>query len=189
MIVSQNPKIIFIHIPRTGGTSLRQIFGFPLVGHQTKAVILRNKIGQEEWNSHYKFSIVRNPWDRTVSSYLFLKDDVIGKNYKFPGGLAPNETFKEWVRRKMITVPFMGNFYSKSWLGDESGVIVDDILKFENYEQDVRAMLAKFGLEPDVMPHLNKSNRLHYSEYYDDITKEIVRQNFAHDIELFQYEF
>lgn len=189
MIISEEKKLIFIHIPRTGGTSIRQLFDFPLLGFQTKAADLKAKLG-DRWGEYFKFGIVRNPWDRLVSQYMFLREDPIGSKYQFPGGLAENETFREWIHRRLGHIPFSGDFYSREWFGDSEGnSLLNFVVYFENYEADVRHVLSQFNMNPEELPHLNKSNRSHYRDYYDEETAEIVRQNFSKDIERFGYSY
>ena len=63
--------LIFIHIPRTGGTSIEKSFGLTL-GNEEKhlsAAELREKAGPEKWAQSFVFSFVRNPWDRIISLY------------------------------------------------------------------------------------------------------------------------
>lgn len=193
MIINKEHKIIFIHIPRTGGTSIRRLFDFPLNGFQNYGHKIKQSMGEEVYNKYYKFSIVRNPWDRMVSMYHFLRDDPIGNKYPFPGGLKDNESFKDWIMRRFSQgyqrFP-KGNLYSFKWLSDwdTKDIIVDKILKFENYSEELQPILNKCGI-PAPIPHENKSTRKPYQEYYDEESKEIVGKNFYTDCVLFGYEF
>lgn len=185
MIISQSPKVIFIHIPRTGGTTLRHLFGFPLVGHQCYAKTLKATMSEDDWKSYFKFTIVRNPWDRTVSMYFYSKT--------IPGRVAVDETFPQWLGRTYgkSADSFQNQFYS-NWFRDHTGeFLVDNIFKYENYETDVRKIADQFALTPSDMPlpHINKTEREHYSVYYDAASKDIVANMYGKDIEFFGYEF
>ena len=92
MPVSDPQKLIFIHIPRCAGTSLsalltnNKIFFNSFTGYaanpleekqcwenQYTAETIIKVIGKEKWSSYYKFTVVRNPWDRMVSHYEYHK--------------------------------------------------------------------------------------------------------------------
>ena len=89
-IVSRKLNFIFIHIPKTAGSSigdpsykkfrkgsLIQYLGDEDEAYQghIKAIELKEKV-KEPWRDFFKFCFVRNPWDRLVSAYLFYKQSV-----------------------------------------------------------------------------------------------------------------
>ena len=103
--------------------------------------------------------------------------------------------FKEWVKRAYGD---QDDFYYNNpkmfmpqidWIADENGkILVDEIIHFENLDIEFNMVLQKLGRNT-TLPHVKKSNRGSYQEYYDPETIEIVRNWFERDIEMFGYQF
>jgi hypothetical protein len=66
---------------------------------------------------------------------------------------------------------------------------VDYIMRFENLADDFRAVCGRLEISPPTLPQYNRSNRKHYSKYYDDELRELVRTRFVAEIEGFGYTF
>ena len=173
MPVSHQKKCIFIHIIKTGGTSIEKVLGMRKL--HKKASYHRKMVGIKRWNNYFKFSFVRNPWDKMVSQYhynshLFVK----------------NKTFEEYIKwwdlgNKISTFPPLNSFYLD--------LDLDFIGRFENLQNDFDFVCKQIGMPPTRLPHLNKSRHKRYIDYYSKETAEIVRRRFREDIRLFGYKF
>jgi chondroitin 4-sulfotransferase 11 len=185
----QNGPYVFIHINKTAGTSIGNAIGLPVKHHQTAREIIA-KIGRDKWNTAYKFTLVRNPWDKVVSHYQYRrkrnKTEVATRNV----------SFSEWVKKTYgpDKDPFFYNnpkaFQPQvEWLKDDQGrIAIDFIGKFESINDDFDQIKSIIGIEAEL-PHLNASKRAGYQSYYDDETRQIVAQWFHEDIEAFGYNF
>ena len=89
MIIDKE-KLIFIHIPKNAGTSITSYFSTQRINQPRKhASIEEIKSGfPTEYEAYKKFAIVRNPYDRMVSYFFYLKKN---NNYYVRG-----INFKEW---------------------------------------------------------------------------------------------
>ena len=178
---------IFIHINKTGGTSVEKALNIPLQ-HRT-ALDKRNYLGEEVWNKKFSFAFVRNPWDKVVSHFTYR--------------LRTNQTnlereaveFQDWVR--LAYMEKNNKYYDNpkmfmpqmDWLSDNnSNILVNFIGRFENFESDFAEVCAKLKIS-STLPHLKKSTRMHYKEYYNSETAEIVGELFKNDIEYFNYKY
>lgn len=178
----RNGTVEFIHINKTGGSSIEKALGLPF-GHQTAAMRVA-RLGAEEWNRRYSFTFVRNPWDRLVSQYHYRKSR---------GRLGSDVDFRSWVRATLLECDEDLRGWSVMFLSQvdrisspNGDVLVDDIFRFENLEEDFGRLCRRIGLDA-VLPHRKPSSHLHFSEYYDDETADIVAQVFQRDFELLGY--
>jgi len=185
----KNGAFIFIHINKTAGTSIGNAIGLPIKHHQTAREVI-HQIGKNKWNTAYKFTLVRNPWDKVVSHYEYRRK----RNKTEVGSRAIS--FSEWVKKTYG--PDKDLFYYNNpkafqtqveWLKDDEGrITIDFIGKFESINEDFDQIKHAIGLEAEL-PHLNASKRAGFQSYYDDETRQIVTDWFREDIEAFNYNF
>ena len=129
------------------------------------------------WQSYFKFTFDRNPWDRQVSWYHH--------RYRHNATPPPFSTFIHSDRRARI------NNYEIYTIGEQ--VAVDFVGRFESLEQDLRHALAQVGItfEPELpraKGNFRKTGK-HYRDYYDDETRDIVAKWYAPEVALLDYEF
>lgn len=177
-------KKLFIHIPKTGGTSVKNSLNIISNGHNS-------------WNcynlkKYYTFSIVRNPWDRVVSNYKFCKMNENMYYYKnSPFGrynidyeILKNKNFEKTLR--LLEWNFLKHIGWKSqnyFICDENkNIKIDKIYKFENLNE----LENDFNIKLD---HLNKSYKGNYKNYFNKKLIDKVFKIYKDDIKLFNYEF
>jgi len=201
-MISFQKRFLFVHIPKTAGNSIQSTlrdysedqlvalrkeqdgierFGlrnpnYKIKKHSTLCEY-RDALGSEQFRSLYKFTCVRNPWDRMVSYYF-----------------TPTQSPETWDRKKfreIISKAVSVADYLRLDPGEEDPFAnVDYILRFENLADDFRTDCGTLGISPSTLPRYNRSTREHYSKYYDDDElRELVRMRFAAEIERFGYTF
>jgi len=178
---------IFIHINKTGGSSIEKALRLTFE-HRT-AQEKRDELGENAWHRKFTFTVVRNPWDRVASHYFYrVKTNQTGLGDGHMG-------FNAWVRRAygenapdVYDRPKM--FMPQvDWIVDEEGnVIVDFIARFENLQSDFEAICRRLRLHASL-PHLKSSGKGDYRGHYDNESIEVVRHWFQRDIALFGYQF
>jgi len=70
------PPWIFVHVQKTGGNSVRTALGADIFDPYKHffARELRDIHGEAIWESCFKFTFVRNPWDRLVSWWSMIDE-------------------------------------------------------------------------------------------------------------------
>jgi len=215
MLISNKYKFLFVHIAKTGGTSVRTTLEryrwrdplFPiqfvcsrlshLTGHRiackiprhAKAIAAQEMLPREIYDSLFKFAFVRNPWDLQVSSFHHLKRER--------PHLVGERDFESFLRWKLDpNRPYQFHIdTSIEWQSDylidlHGNVIVDFIGKYENLEEDFRTICDRIGIPAPKLAHKRKAtDRSSYQKYYSDETATLVAEHFKRDIEMFGYTF
>jgi len=184
-----NGSYIFVHINKTAGTSVGRAIGLPVKDHLTAKEIIA-RVGKQNWNASYKFTVVRNPWDKVVSLYEYRRK-------KNKTQIASRSiTFTEWVElthgenRNPFYYDNVKSFQAQvEWLKDDDDhITIDFVARFETLRADFEQIRDAIGTRADL-PHLNAGSRKSYKDYYTDETREIIARWYHEDIEVFAYTF
>ena len=200
-MIDHTRKFIYIHIPKCAGSSVEAIFN----GEQHKEWDADNKIWVQhatakqikeiycpEYEQYFSFTFVRNPWDRAVSDYMWMRRD-----------LNTTDDFKSFLLLKggfdtprlkypHLNVSGRGDHIlpqSDFVLDAKGDIMVDFIGRVETLQWDLNVVCSTLDLPRCKVPHTNATDHKHYTEYYDDETKQIVAEKYKKDIEYFGYEF
>jgi chondroitin 4-sulfotransferase 11 len=196
-MINHKHKCIFIHIPKTGGTSIESALGdwgltpdneCELMGdtYRSQHHTLQS-VKKSLRENYFKFAFVRNPWDRAVSSYCYYRDGGNKKSDSHLQELLPSD-FKSFVAHKWNVIPKIARKDQFSHLEVDGKVELDFIGRFERIEYDYEYVSKKIRLTRKL-PHVRISKHKHYTDYYDDKTRDIIAERYARDIEYFGYKF
>lgn len=188
-------RCIFVHIPKAGGVSVAtSLFGNLGYGHRPiyKYLYIFNK---KEFKEYFKFTFVRNPWDRLVSAYFFLKSGGFHGEDKqwFEENIAQYDGFDgfvlNWLNSENIYkgIHFIPQF---EFVTINSKIVIDKVYKIEEFEKSVQDISNRLQTQISLS-HKNKtSNReKDYKLYYTPETQKIVEKVYKKDIDLFGYQF
>lgn len=225
-MISDYDQCLFVHIPKVAGQSIEQVFlsragltwqereqfllkpnhvpnlGPPRLAHLTATeYVTKGHIQTQEFARLFRFSFVRNPWDRLVSEYLY-------RGHKF--------SFKDWLFSYFPTADHddYQNAYDVyrhvlpqyDFLYDQQGkLLVNFVGRFENLTADFAEVSKLITGQKLSLPHKNKTpvagikskikslvtpnNQSNYQAYYDEESRELVARLYGKDIELFDYQF
>lgn len=193
MLACARAKVLFIHVPRTGGTTLRALLHrhLPepadlLTQHDNASTVEADFF--DGYGACLKFAFVRNPWDRWVSWYALS----CRSSARRPGRAVSFADFVEnypTVRRQLGFEPsFLYN--QLDYVMDRRGRIVCDVIgRYENFDSDVRGIFDRLGISIGDIPALNLSTRESYRSYYDASLRKTVARLCQKDIDTFGYRF
>jgi chondroitin 4-sulfotransferase 11 len=200
VLVSESRKLVFVHIQKTGGVTVNALLRERIP--DLRSIVARHVSARrgmadlDGWDEYFKFAFIRNPWDRLVSWYTMIT------TFDKPGNALwwyvqdNSSTFEEFIRNCTGEIEVKeGIYYSFAYnqldyVTDEHGdLLVDFIGRLENFDEGVREVFHRIGLESETVPHHNRSGHRHYSTFYTPETEMIVRERFKRDIEYFGYEF
>lgn len=217
MLLSLKYNFLFVHIAKTGGTSVRDSLSHykwrdpyripqylcsrisALTGHKigakfprhAKVVAAREMLPREVFERLFKFAFVRNPWDLQVSSWHHLRRER-------PHLIVHTHEFADFLRWKFDPArpaqyhADMSTERQIDYLIDLDGqVIVNFIGRYETLTDDFSTACQRIGIPCPRLEHARKATDRgrDYRTYYTDTTAEWVARHYRRDIEQFGYRF
>lgn len=214
MIISRGRRYVFVHVPKTGGTSLalaleaRAMKDDILIGDTPKARARRGRVKAlkaagrlwkhatladigglvtgAELAAWFTVTLVRNPWDRAVSYYHWLRV----QGFAHPAvGLAKSRDFKGFLVHPQTQAAFRLWPYG-AYMRDGTGVErARAFIRLEHFAADAAAFEAHLGFGL-ALPRINDSDRQRdWRRYYDADTAALLGDLCAEDIARFGYGF
>lgn len=214
MIISRGRNYIFVHIPKTGGTSLalaledRAMADDILIGDTPKARKRRKRlqgvttagrlwkhstladidglVTTEEIASTFTFTLVRNPWDRLVSYYHWLQD----QSFDHPAvQLAQTRDFSGFLNAPETQAALRAQPYDHYMRAADGREYCTAYVRLEHFESDADRLWHHLGFKLGL-PKVNVSARQHaYQSYYSTADRDLVAGISASDIGRFGYRF
>lgn len=215
MIVSPGRRYVFVHIPKTGGTALtlaleaRARKDDILIGDTPKAVARRGrlkgvKVAGRLWKHStladiagllpdaqlagmFTVTLVRNPWDRLVSYYHWLR----AQGFAHPAvGLAKSHDFSGFLNHPQTRASLAAWPYA-AYVRDGAGAERCDLfLRLETLDDDLAPFEAHLGFRLAPVARANDSARARdWRPYYAEADAALVADLCAEDIARFGYRF
>ncbi len=217
MLLSNQHRYLFVHVAKTGGTSIRNAlqpmrwrdpYFYPqlicsrlssMTGHRigakfprhAKIIAAKEMLPHELFEQLFKFAIVRNPWDLQVSSYYHIRRER-------PHVMAHINNFEQFINWKLDPErPYQFHVdtsieQQSDYLVDLHGELLTDYIgRYENLNDDFQAICEQIGIKAPVLPHRRKATDRDrdYRSYYNDALTDKVAAYFQQDIKLLGYSF
>lgn len=193
----RNPQP-FVALPKEQWNDAVNNYRMRLGDYDCRRMLFAKKFlyGRREFNEMFKFVIVRNPYDRAVSTWLYLTGRSTGWNIlrmisKKRALKLFLEKLPEVWRRKADrhlathTQPVVPD------ITDEQGsVLVDHIGKLEEIQTEFDHICKQTGLPTRRFPVVNSSGRTDgYRAYFTPASRKLIQTYYGADLELFGYCF
>lgn len=197
MPINKQHKLLFIHIPKNGGTSIENFFN--MMGNDSfyggnsitesgvlyspqhlTPNLLQKYLGKNIYDTYFKFSFVRNPYDR-VKSEFFWRQRI--------GEINTDTDFKKWIF----------NFYSKIdndhklpqyryIFNDNGDKVVDFMGRVENMDIDFTKLLDIINYPKKETLLKENKNKNKNIVVFDQEIKEKIIEIYKEDFKLFGYD-
>lgn len=208
-MISEELKCIFVHNPKTGGTSIKNHL------HSI------GKFSKMEWHydieklcnfatgsvaDYFKFATCRNPYERLVSAFVYnCRNCANPSDYHWKSYPDSYAILKKWVSfdngdlvnnfRYFVSSEDFDKIFDQRWpihfrqqYRFFTPKHVDHVIRFENLNDDYKKALEKIGhTTTDELPTINSSNHIDYRKFYDIQTMNIVNTKYREDFNIFEY--
>lgn len=139
---------------------------------------VRGHIGDQCWDSYFKFCVERNPWDRVISLYYWKHKT------------EPRPTILEFIESDAL-LRLKQRGYDLYTIGGQ--LAVDRVCRFEHLADELEAIRTQLGMpEKLVLPRAKagfRKDRRNYREILGEVEQARIATLFRDEIELFGYEF
>ena len=141
------------------------------------ARVARMRMPEEVWSGYYKFTVERNPWDKTLSHY-HMQSSVRG------GRLSLDEYFERG--EFSLNLPF--------YTDRDGGLMVDEVIRYEDLAEGMGRICERFGIPWEGSLGVRakaeyRKDRTHYSQVLNARQREILERVFAREIEMHGYRW
>lgn len=190
-------QAFFVHIPKTAGTSLIEALDFEVNGYTHCPARSLKVIYPDLFETYFKFSVVRNPFDKFVSAFEYVtqktdwsrqknwsKRNVRGATFsEFVAHLQSSRSYRQQVLNYEFFLP------QTFFLEDNNGkLLVDFLMRFESLNEDYNQLRKMRFPNAKQLPHARKNkNRGKWQDYYDETSEAFVKDYYAEDFERLNY--
>jgi chondroitin 4-sulfotransferase 11 len=214
--ISHKRRCVFVHIPKTGGTSIehalkmrgrhrredrRRLMG-PILTDELRARgfqsnFLQHLTAREILRLHapgalagyMKFSVVRNPWDRMVSVYHRQDRDMVEQS-RAQGVALEGLGFDDFVEASMGVRHAHLRPQHEYLTGAAGGLAVDFVGRFETLGESFQEVCRLLGVRARLpVKYASRRQSRDYRRYYGARSRALVAERYARDIEIFGYAF
>lgn len=207
MPVFHEHKLIFYHIGKTGGMSVERSLGLPpgdykiyrpeyvyginhgVMTQHARPTYIQRCIDTKTYEDYYKFTIVRNPWDRLVSCYYYLYNIHKQRYGDFASWLS-NFAYNHVMNKKYNEGDHLTPQHEYTHTNNEQ--TVNYIGRYETLQDCMNRLCDNVHIPRRELPTINRSGKrkgIKYRDCYTTDEIDMVYTMYTPEIELYGYEF
>lgn len=202
-MLSRKKNFLFIHLPKTAGNSIQSLLkeysedqlvcvndrqdgverfevrnSYAGLHKHSKLLDYKKALPESLFNNLFKFSTVRNPWDRVISHYF-----------------SPHRQVTHWDRKEFIEliqkIPTLQQMLMLHADDSNSLSNVNFLLHFENLSHDFDKLCKRIDIPSNPLPFRNRSLKplTDYRKFYDSELIAMVGEKFKDEILFGNYQF
>jgi len=169
---------ILSHKPHQAFRTFTNLLRKKIFYNHISASLIKSRIPKSIWDNYFKFCIERNPWDKTLSHYYFVKSK------------KSNLSFDEYMQKRKF--PFNYPYYTDGM--SHKKIIVDEVVKYENLFEGLKGICDNLGIPfrsfLDVKAKTShRLDRRPYQEVFSNKHRSVVEESFRREIEMHGYKF
>ncbi|MEM7267628.1 MAG: sulfotransferase family 2 domain-containing protein [Pseudomonadota bacterium] len=182
---------VFVHVPKTAGLSVYRALGMDRPADTHAPAFAYRSADTKFFDSAFRFAVVRNPWDRMVSAFYYLKFESSYTQDRAWADrrLAQFSDFRNFA--EALTQPLFRNqviawrhFLPQSlYLNIGGACAMDQLIAFDRLDHELADVAEKLGTSYE-RSHENQSRRGDYRSYYTDDSAELIARLYAEDVAL-----
>jgi len=169
---------ILSHKPHQAFRTLANFLRKKKFYNHISASLIKSRVSKSVWDNYFKFCIERNPWDKTLSHYYFVKSK---KN---------DLSFDGYMRERKF--PFNYPYYTDGM--SHKKIIVDKVVKYESLSGSLKDICDNLGIQfqsfLDVKAKtIHRQDKRPYQEVFSEKHRRIIAESFHKEIEMHNYKF
>jgi len=202
MPIAHQHKCIFVHIPKTGGTSIEKALGIKrwdsnilrsrrqrkiknvlyAPQHFTCKMLENHPITKPHWKTYFKFAIVRHPYTKVLSEYFWIKKLKKGKGTGFQ-----LNNFRKWLKGSCSLMKRDHTLKQSSFIYKGETLMVDYVGKFERLPEEFSFLKKKINII-GTLPHIHPSRRTNDTlSLLTQEDKNFIYKLYEEDFDKFKY--
>ena len=213
-VINEEKKVAFLKISRSCGTPMvNALYNAPEQEDISPIMYLNTKSGKrllkkhmvegkrigyfgdlpDRYNDYFKFTYVRNPFERLVSTYehkYHVNAPGYYSDYLF-GFIAEDEGFETFIK-KVVKIPyiFMEEHFALQYplVYKKNKPVVGYVGKFEEIDETFPKILEKYKLGPMFVRKNTTAAKQTWMNYYTEELADLVYKKYKKDITYFGYE-
>lgn len=140
----------------------------------------------EQIEKAFVFTLVRNPWDRVVSYYHWLRD----QGFDHPAvALARKVDFSTFLNAPMTQASMTATPYGHYVTDARGAERCDAFIRLEYLETDCQSLCDHLGFQLELPVNNQSARDRDYRKYYSDRDSALVKTLFDQDIARFGYSY